>query len=210
MIVSHSRSFIFVAVPKTGTQSVRQALQCGLTTADWEQCSLLSRKAFPVPDLAAIGHGHITCRQLHPFLPEQIWQNYFKFAFVRNPFERLKSVARFWQRDGTPISVEGCKRLLTRTECFRHVLMRPQTEFLCDEEGRVMVDTVGRYDNLEADFTAICERIGMPTTSLPRLNVSPHSPRLNFDAELKEMVLDFYRSDFSCFGFSQMEPANCP
>ena len=56
MIVSHRHSFIFVAVPKTGTHAVRQALREQLGADDVEQVGLFVNKRVPWGDLAAIQH----------------------------------------------------------------------------------------------------------------------------------------------------------
>ena len=118
MIVSHARQFIFVAVPKTGSQSVRLALRPHLGEYDWEQCGLFEQKRFPVPALAAIGHGHISCQQLQPFLFPEVWQRYRKFAFVRNPFQRFRSLVNFWFGANTiePDLLGRLKNLLTNAE----------------------------------------------------------------------------------------------
>jgi hypothetical protein len=91
MIVSHKHRFIFVAVPKTGTHSVRQALREQLGDEDVEQVGLFVDKRFPWEGLAAIRHGHVSLRQVRPCLGEDAFSGYFKFAFVRNPFDRFVS-----------------------------------------------------------------------------------------------------------------------
>ena len=58
MIVSHRHRFIFAAVPKTGTHSVRQALREQLGESDVEQVGLFVDKRFPWADLAAAPEGH--------------------------------------------------------------------------------------------------------------------------------------------------------
>ena len=98
MIVSHKHRFIFAAVPKTGTHSVRQALREQLGEGDVEQVGLFVDKRFPWPDLAAIRHGHLALRQVRPHLGEAAFAGYFKFAFVRNPFDRFVSYCAFMTR----------------------------------------------------------------------------------------------------------------
>ena len=83
MIVSHRHRFIFAAVPKTGTHAVRQALREQMGETDLEQVGLFVHKRFPWADLAAIQHGHLSLRQVRPYLGEEAFGGYFKFAFVR-------------------------------------------------------------------------------------------------------------------------------
>ena len=46
---------------------------------------------------------------------------------------------------------------------------RSQYTFLLNEEGRVAVDFVGRFERLPEDLRWLQERIGMPWTALPKL-----------------------------------------
>ena len=47
-----------------------------------------------LPALSRIGHGHITVRQAQAALPEDVWRAYFKFAFTRNPYDRVGKSGR--------------------------------------------------------------------------------------------------------------------
>ena len=98
MIVSHRHRFIFFAVPRTGTHAIRTALRGCLGPDDWQQQSLTERVRLPVPALARIGHGHVTLRQLRACLPEAVCRDYFKFACVRDPYERFVSACAMLNR----------------------------------------------------------------------------------------------------------------
>ena len=76
MIVSHRHRFIFAAVPKTGTHSVRQALREHMDVQDVEQVGLFVNKRFPWADLAAIQHGHFSLRQVRPYLGDDAFSDY--------------------------------------------------------------------------------------------------------------------------------------
>ena len=80
MIFSSSKKFIFFAVPKTGTHAVREVLRPLLTDADWEQQMLTGRMLSPVPELATIGHGHISYQQLTRAVGQEEISNHFSFA----------------------------------------------------------------------------------------------------------------------------------
>ena len=100
MIISGLHKFIFVAIPKTGTHAVRQALRVHLGPQDQEQVGLFVQRKFSIPALAQIGHGHISLEQLRPHLKPEAWNSFFKFAFVRNPFDRFVSYCAFVTREG--------------------------------------------------------------------------------------------------------------
>lgn len=206
MIVSFSRQFLFVAVPKTAGHAVRTRLREQMGPRDWEQCALFETRAFPVKDLAAIRHGHLTCAQVRPYLLPGMWERFFKFAFVRDPLERFVSAA--WFHHGAtgkmradPLGV--MKGMLTDPAMNGHFLVRPQHHFLCDAEGRVMVDKVGRYERLQGDFDEICATIGATPTPLPAVNVTarPQVPS-PMDAELAGLIRETYARDFTVFDYA--------
>ena len=91
MIVSKLHRFIFAAIPKTGTHAVRRVLRQHMGPQDMEQVRLFGEKKFPIPELARLQHGHLSLAELQPFLSPDDFASAFKFAFVRNPFDRFVS-----------------------------------------------------------------------------------------------------------------------
>ena len=205
MIISHQHRFVFAAIPKTGTHSVRQALREHLSADDLEQVGLFVNKRFPFEELAAIKHGHITLEQIRPFLGEQAFADYFKFAFVRNPFDRFVSYCAFMTRaDGAFLKnpQQVMRYILFQARPLQHVLFQPQHTFVTDAEGRLLADRIGRVEDMQASYDAICERIGIPTASLGQVNSSRRgSYRDYYDQALIDGVADFYRRDLELFGY---------
>lgn len=205
MIISHQHRFVFAAIPKTGTHSVRQALRDYLSADDLEQVGLFVNKRFPFEELAAIKHGHITLEQIRPFLGEQAFADYFKFAFVRNPFDRFVSYCAFMTRaDGAFLKnpQQVMHHILFQARPLQHVLFQPQHTFVTDAQGRLLADRIGRVEDMQASYDAICERIGIPTASLGQVNSSRRgSYRDYYDQALIDGVADFYRRDLELFGY---------
>lgn len=213
MIVSHKHRFIFFAVPKTGTHAVREALRAHLGEEDWEQQVLFGRQTLPIPQLAAIRHGHISVQQLRPHLPAARWDEYFKFGFVRNPFDRFVSTCFFLQRDNPAFAgtaVPFMKRAITRERFRNRILVIPQSRLLTGADGEVGLDFVGRYESIQNSFDEICKRIGIPTATLPKKNVSKHKPYSDYyDDQLAAAVGEFYRTDLELFGYRPLRsPTN--
>ena len=206
MIVSFSRRFLFVAVPKTAGHAVRARLREQMGPRDWEQCRLFETRAFPVADLAAVGHGHLTCEEVQPWLLPGLWDGLFKFAFVREPVDRFVSAAWFHlgATDRMRTDPLGTMKAVLSDPVMRgHFLFRPQVPFLCDAEGQLMVDMVGRYERLQEDFDAVCGRIGAEPAPLPAVNVTDR-PRdaTAMDAELTGLIRETYAGDFALFDYT--------
>ena len=205
MIVSHRHKFIYFAVPKTATHTVRDALRPHLGPDDWEQQVLFGSQSSPIAEIAAIQHGHITANEIRPHFEPADWDNYFKFGFVRNPYDRFVSVCFFLNRsnpDFAATAVDFMKQRLPRKRFQQRVLVRPQHTQLCID-GEVALDFVGRYEELQQSFDIICERIGIPSSELGFKNTSEHTSFVDYynDDELRQLVSDFYARDFRLFSY---------
>lgn len=207
MIVSHHHRFIFAAVPKTGTHAVRQALREQLGDEDVEQVRLFVDKRFPWEDLAAIQHGHLSLRQVRPYLGEDAFSGYFKFAFVRNPFDRFVSYCAFMLRGGDVFQQrprEVMRHFLFGEPPEHHILFQPQASLLVGEDGETLLtDTVGRVEDMQGSYDAICARLGIPSRPLDRVNGSRRGDyRHYYDRVLIDGVAARYAQDLELFGYT--------
>lgn len=208
MIVSHRHRFIFFAVPRTASHSIRHALRPILAKDDWEQQQLTAQTALPVPALAAIGHGHVSVRQAEAQLPASIWRDYYKFAVVREPGARFLSACSFLQR-GNPKFHEQpqpiVEELIRRPRFRRRALIQPQFELLRDEGGRLPLDRIARHERLPHDFSLICRDLGLEARKLAVQNASPvAAPGIGaLGEDVARWLRDFYQQDFASFGYPE-------
>jgi hypothetical protein len=205
MIVSHRHQFVFFAIPKTGTHSIRRALRPLLGPEDLEQVALFEERSFPFLELAALRHGHISFEQIQPALGAATLQRYFKFAFVRNPFDRYVSYCAFISRKSGQFLAaprDFMKRVLAEPHLVDHLLRRPQWQFISDRNGVQAIDFVARFEHMQEDFDRICSQLGLNSTTLARSNETGRDDyRAYYDDELQAMVADAYREDLQRFGY---------
>jgi len=77
---------------------------------------------------------------------------------------------------------------------------RTQKSFIYSKE-KLLVNFVGRFENLEKDFQTVCIKIGV-TASLPKINVSSHeSYQKYYNDETIEIVNDVFKQDVFTFGY---------
>jgi len=186
---------IFIHVPRTGGSSVSKAL--GLIQAH-----------FPVARYLAFDRD--------------LFHSAFKFAFVRNPWERLLSVhaltranidsewelGRIWAKatlEGTSnfeefvLSLEDPRR---RRRVMRYPLFRPQLDWLrLPVSRRMPVDFVGRFERLEEDFNLIAKKIGIEA-ELPHISPSVHQYyRDEYSTRMRDIVSQVYGGTIAAFDY---------
>ncbi len=206
VIISHHHRFLFAAVPKTGTHAVRQALREHLVDGDLEQVGLFVDKRFPWPALAAIRHGHLSLQQVRPYLGEAAFGDYFKFAFVRNPYDRFVSYCAFMLRGGDDFQRRPravMHHFLFEQPPEQHILFQPQAALLLGADGATLsTDLIGRVEDMQHSYDAICARIGIPARALDRVNDSRHGDyRSYYDEALMAGVAARYAQDLALFGY---------
>jgi hypothetical protein len=205
VIISHQHRFIFAAIPKTGTHSVREALRGHMGPDDLEQVKLFVDKQFPWPELARLRHGHLTLEQVRPHLGEEAFTGYLKFAFVRNPFDRFVSYCAFMTRDEGSFArdPQGVMRhFIFKQPPLGHLWFKPQHSFLEDRDGALLTDMLGRVEDMQASFDAISARIGIDAAPLGRANSSSRGDyRSYYDQQLIDGVARLYARDIALFGY---------
>ena len=205
MIVSHTHRFIFFAVPRTGTHSTREVLRPHLSADDWEQQFLTGQHLSPISEIANLGHGHITVKEIQRHIEHETFNAYYKFAVVRNPFDRFVSVCAFLNRDNPEFHEQPLtwmKAALNRPRFLSRILVRPQIRQLLDDNDKIAMDYVGRYESLDESTEKIFTDIGLPAQHLGQHNASEHADyQQYYDDELRRMVGELYAGDLKAFGY---------
>jgi hypothetical protein len=181
---------VFVHVPKTAGMSIEHVF-LGLLGLTWETRAPLLLRANDDPRLGPPRLAHLTAAEYVGcgYLTAQAWKSCFTFSFVRNPWDRMVSEYKY---RGYPVKIDFKTYLFKRlpaagwTDTYRHII--PQHDFVYDEGGKLLVDFVGRYERLQADFDIVCDRIGIPRTALPRVNRSLEDSRADSFRELRKRL----------------------
>lgn len=89
-------------------------------------------------------------------------------------------------------------------EADKHV--RSLHTFLCDSNGDLSVDYVGRLESFSDDFEYIADRIGLSVTSLPtKRDRKGRSYRDYYNEETWDLVARRYRRDIELLGYGDFE-----
>lgn len=214
-MISHHDQCVFVHVPKCAGQSIENFFlkRVGLS---WEQRAPLLLRLNDNPDLGPPRLAHLQAREYveKKWLTPQQFDAYYRFAFVRNPWDRTASFYRTGYDRVCSFSRfvrSHLPRLLERKPWF----FGPQVDYLYDGDGRLLVDFVGRYEHLAADFRKVCEQLDIADATLPHANNSNHGIRglsrwlrrrprpytEMYDARSKTAIARLYGDDIDAFKY---------
>lgn len=140
------------------------------------------------------------------------FRNYFKFAFVRNPWEKVVSQ---WAFRTQKIDKSNLP-FLTWVQNPTGMVFIPQRRWLVDTNfysnghpvedavtgGEILVDYVGYYQEFRSEWEYVCSQIGFDPNKLPHLHKSDHGDyRQYYTDEVAEMIGDIYAEDIQEWGF---------
>ena len=130
----------------------------------------------------------------------EVWDSYFKFAFVRNPWDRMVSS---WQMQMPNISLSKFLKMYPYkddTDLIWHTL--PMWIHIYDNQKNILVDFIGRFENLQEDFNIVCDKVGVPRQELPHRNTTEHKHYTEYyDEETRQIVAEKYAKDIEYFGY---------
>jgi chondroitin 4-sulfotransferase 11 len=200
--VTSNADILFVHIQKTGGTSILRTL--GLD--------------------AHLHHRHFFASQFRPMCDAEQWDATFKFAFVRNPWDRLVS---WWSmingfrdayRKGPHLNrffAYIFENSLTFEEFIlnchadiadpdgRKCILRNQLDYLTDPDGRLLVDFIGKFENLEMDFRKVTRQLGLPDTALAHINQSTHAAYFDYyNDRTRSLIEQAYQRDIKQFGYT--------
>jgi hypothetical protein len=114
MIISLNRQFLFVHVHKCAGTSIEIALASHLAPNDLVIGSTPGGERLQSTIKQLIGlDKHSSARQALAWIGPERWEQFFTFAFVRHPLERLRSLYTYARglADGQPMTTEEARRL---------------------------------------------------------------------------------------------------
>jgi hypothetical protein len=184
-------------VPRTASSSIEKALINYHDELYDKTCKLPSKRS-----RKSLRLSHITTREFEP-MNKSIWKEKIKFAFVRNPYDRIVSYFyyyKLWKKMSFKSFIktyilEG-KKLSVSYWCDQHY-------WLANKKGRIIIDHIGKFESLNKDLKKICNIIDIPVPTLPWLKKSKdRNPyKTYYDKKTAKMVRDRCIRDFELFDY---------
>lgn len=171
MPVFHEHQAIFFHIGKTAGVAIERGL--GLEACDYREYQ--PERVYGVNKGVMTQHARPSyVRQL---IDADVWNNYFKFTIVRNPWDRMVSAYYYLYNINKEKYGDFGSWLIVMHDQVVNKTYResshvtPQIEYT-HEDGEQIMDYVGKYENLAESYQYICEKINIPYNELKVLNPS--------------------------------------
>ncbi|KHD08080.1 hypothetical protein PN36_16185 [Candidatus Thiomargarita nelsonii] len=185
--ISEAKKFIWFRVPKVASRTIYDHLREQVMPLE---CEHPSRIDYPV----------------------NLYKNYFKFAFVRNPWDRLVSCWYNKVIDDNAFKFNETEHAnLQQFEYFVNYVASLNIEN-CDPHFRLQsrlidlnwIDYIGRFENFEEDYSLVCQKLGLSLNHLTHRNPSSKTKkhyREFYTKALRDKVYKIYLKDIQTFGY---------
>jgi len=223
MPIDRESETLFIHIPRTGGTKIEQSLNM---TFGGDDPQVMKRKLFGYASIKGekIELQHLTYKQMVKFelLTQKEFSRCFKFAFVRNPLDKLVStyfyvgyryfhsfenfIKFLHNKGGKP---DKSPDRFSRTKDFKwflaHSLFKPQHEFICNRNGKLMVDFLGKFESFKKDASHVLSVLGVSEDKrdlFRKTNSTDHSHYGTYYNEgTKKMVKSMYKKDFEIFRY---------
>jgi hypothetical protein len=185
--VCHEKKFVWFRVAKVGTRTIFDTFQLARINLDAEHAMF--------------------CHY-----PTNLYKRYFKFAFVRNPWDRLVSC---WQNKVVDSNFFNFSdKILLEMKTFKNFVdfVEHRNIELCDPHMQLQsklidlnnVDFIGRFENFEEDLSKVIKIIGVEARAISRKNVSKNKAEYwqYYDDKLKDKVAKIYCKDINILQYT--------
>jgi len=220
MLLSVKHRYLFVHIAKTGGTSVRTTLQRHRWRDPWYLpmflCSRFSHLSGHRIGAKLPRHAKIVAAK--ELLPKEFFDELFKFAFVRNPWDLQVSSFHHIRRErphylGGHEDFEGFLRWkLDPARPYQYHVdtsIELQSDYLIDLHGGLVVDFIGRYERLAEDFAEACRHIGISRPHLPherKAKDRKQDYRSYYNDKTAELVATQFARDIELFGYRFESP----
>jgi hypothetical protein len=254
MYISNSKKLLFIAIPKTGCSSILYSLASDKPiskdspTHVWnfkypeiyhstlestlKNLDTIEHLGFNIIDVT-YGNSYDNFRDFEDAYIEYenklqskiIEEQYYKFAFVRNPWDRFvsgymdlnKHVPGRFSKRYSPLATQEetpnwykswdfenfndfCLRF-KESGWYKDTHFKPQFDFV-SIDGKLSVDFIGRFENLNDDYQQVLNNIGSEPLPLLHIHKSNRERyRSYYTEETKEIVREFYKKDIEEFSY---------
>lgn len=209
-MISHYHKTIFVHIPKCGGQSIENIFLSELGLSWKNRAPLLLRPKTP-GEHAPKKLAHLKLHEYidNSYISRDLFDEYFKFSVVRNPYSRVKSLFeylgfsnRMRLNDFVADVLPGKCRQADKWFWF----FMPQVNFIIDSNSDIGVDEILYLEKIDDDWLKVLRNTNVETAVVPKKNVTKSGKKSvdEFDATSLEIINSLYKLDFDVLGYSSL------
>ena len=159
--------------------------------------------------------SHLTAKEARDILGQNLWEKLFTSTIVRNPWDRMfsfysyrkgvRSIPAKWSFRDYVLALRNFVKNKHLPKIFDYGPYYYQmADFVLDDDGKILIDYIARYENRKQDLQYIGSRIGLPTlgqfihTNKSRKENAHYSQF--YDDETRELVRELCAKDIEMFG----------
>jgi Sulfotransferase family len=209
MLISYAPGFLFIHIDKAAGTSIQHAFQ---PFAEQRTDSRGRRRLIWLGALNRLGGlhralefpEHVAASTVKKCLPPDLYSRLFKFAFVRNPWDRLVSRYSYLLRNANHPRHKFVKAMKGFEDYLDWEIRREkmsQHHYVCGAHDEWLVDFVGYYERLHEDFAKVCARL-KADAQLRQANSSSHRDyKTYYTPATRELVAKHFQRDIELFGY---------
>ena len=199
-MISFQKRFLFVHIPRTGGNSIQSVLR------DYSEDEIVALRSgqdgierFGLRNPHYKLKKHSTLAEYQAALGRDEFRNLYKFACVRNPWDRMMSYYLRRTRDAKDWDRKEFKKMISKALSAADYLRLDEGE----EDPFGNLDCVMRFETLADDFRRVCAAVDIPVKPLPKYNRSrrDHYSRY-YDDELRALVRERFAFEIERFGYT--------
>lgn len=206
VIVSYKHKFIYIKTYKTASTSIQILLgkYCGendvltpIEPVTTEVGRLYNKLAKNYEGF----YSHMGAEEIQKRVGKDIWNQYFKFTFERNPWDKAVSFYHFFRKTkGLNISFDKWIQEWIKGKT------RVSNYNLYTIKGKIAVDFIGKYENLKSDLNFVLNKLELQFDELPREKAGYRNDSKNYKSyyteKTKKLIAKRNKKEIKLFGYN--------
>jgi hypothetical protein len=168
-MISFNHKCIFIHIPKTGGSSIEELIWPERHSWDYpkKKNHLFHGLTTEFANLWQTGAlQHLFAKNVKKVIRKGLFDKYFKFTMVRNPFDKVVSQYSYMLKKRRRLrdyigmkDDDDFKTYLSLIQKKDHVQWEPQWKFFLDDNDECLVDVIYRFENFEESVKSIIKTL---------------------------------------------------
>lgn len=215
MLISHKKEFIFIKTQKTAGTSVESFFEkyC-MPDGEWtfsqgraEYDTSTGIIGYRGPDAKIIKPywcNHLDAKTIKSRVRDEIWEKYFKFTVIRNPYDRIVSLFCHVKRKE---QFKDKNEFISQFRSFVQVPHLQSDRGMYTINDKLAVDYVIRFEDLRNGIHEVCNKLAIPfdKNRIPHLKPSAIARDIPFnelyDERRQAVMKRKFKFEIETFGY---------